>query len=145
MPRNPSTPEQQSVRVLKVGERVRHILSELLARGEAHDEVLHIAREAIANAVRHARARLIEIDLTCGGGRVVLAVRDDGIGLDPDVQVHGRPGHWGLTGMRERAARIGAVLVIRNRPARGTEVMLSLQGAPLAAARTAAREAADVA
>ena len=112
---------------------------------EAHDEVLHIAREAIANAVRHARARLIEIDLTCGGGRVVLAVRDDGIGLDPDVQVHGRPGHWGLTGMRERAARIGAVLVIRNRPARGTEVMLSLQGAPLAAARTAAREAADVA
>ena len=35
-----STPEQQSVRVLKVGERVRHILSELLARGEAHDDVL---------------------------------------------------------------------------------------------------------
>ena len=35
-----ATPEQQSVRVLKVGERVRHILSELLARGEAHDDVL---------------------------------------------------------------------------------------------------------
>ncbi len=40
MARNQSTPEQQSVRVLKVGERVRHILSELLARGEVHDEVL---------------------------------------------------------------------------------------------------------
>ena len=40
MARNASTPEQQSVRVLKVGERVRHILSELLARGEAHDDVL---------------------------------------------------------------------------------------------------------
>ena len=40
MARTTSTPEQQSVRVLKVGERVRHILSELLARGEAHDEVL---------------------------------------------------------------------------------------------------------
>ncbi len=40
MSRNVSTPEQQSVRVLKVGERVRHILSELLARGEAHDDVL---------------------------------------------------------------------------------------------------------
>lgn len=36
----PSTPEQQSVRVLKVGERVRHILSELLARGEVHDDTL---------------------------------------------------------------------------------------------------------
>mgnify|MGYP000082496815 FL=1 len=40
MARNESTKEQQSVRVLKVGERVRHILSELLARGEAHDDVL---------------------------------------------------------------------------------------------------------
>ena len=40
MARQASTPEQQSVRVLKVGERVRHILSELLARGEAHDDVL---------------------------------------------------------------------------------------------------------
>ena len=40
MARHQSTPEQQSVRVLKVGERVRHILSELLARGEVHDPVL---------------------------------------------------------------------------------------------------------
>ena len=40
MVRTTSTPEQQSVRVLKVGERVRHLLSELLARGEAHDETL---------------------------------------------------------------------------------------------------------
>jgi ribosome-binding factor A len=40
MPRTPSTPETKSVRVLKVGERVRHILSELLARGEVHDDVL---------------------------------------------------------------------------------------------------------
>ncbi len=40
MARQSSTPEQQSVRVLKVGERVRHILAELLARGEVHDDVL---------------------------------------------------------------------------------------------------------
>lgn len=40
MVRLTATPEQQSVRVLKVGERVRHILSELLARGEAHDDTL---------------------------------------------------------------------------------------------------------
>src|SRR5690348_12748758 len=40
MARHSTTPQQQSVRVLKVGERVRHILSELLARGEAHDAVL---------------------------------------------------------------------------------------------------------
>jgi ribosome-binding factor A len=40
MPRNTATSEDQSVRLLKVGERVRHILSELLARGEVHDDLL---------------------------------------------------------------------------------------------------------
>ncbi|MEH6438110.1 sensor histidine kinase [Massilia sp. DD77] len=110
-----------------------------------HDEVYHIAREAIANAVRHARAELIEIDLACHGGQMVLAVRDDGIGLDPLVQMHGRPGHWGLTGMRERAARIGGRLVIRNRPARGAEVVLTLQADAAGSQRAAARETAGVA
>jgi ribosome-binding factor A len=52
MARQTSTPEQQSVRVLKVGERVRHILSELLARGEAHDETLTV------HAVRVTEVRI---------------------------------------------------------------------------------------
>lgn len=47
MPRSPSTPEQQSVRVLKVGERVRHILSELLARQEVHDPVVSAANISV--------------------------------------------------------------------------------------------------
>lgn len=40
MPRQPSTPETRSVRLLRVGEQVRHVLSELLLRQEVHDEVL---------------------------------------------------------------------------------------------------------
>lgn len=51
MVRSQSTPEQQSVRVLKVGERVRHILSELLARQEVHDDVL-TARSVSVTEVR---------------------------------------------------------------------------------------------
>jgi ribosome-binding factor A len=56
-----STPEQQSVRVLKVGERVRHILSELLARGEAHDETLTAHAVSVTEVrmtpdLRHAAA-----------------------------------------------------------------------------------------
>ena len=59
--RHNSTPEQQSVRVLKVGERVRHILSELLARGEAHDDVLSAANIAVTEVrmtpdLRNAKA-----------------------------------------------------------------------------------------
>ena len=61
MARNPSTPEQQSVRVLKVGERVRHILSELLARGEAHDDVLRATNISVTEVrmspdLRNAKA-----------------------------------------------------------------------------------------
>jgi ribosome-binding factor A len=61
MARQTSTPEQQSVRVLKVGERVRHILSELLARGEAHDETLTAHAVSVTEVrmtpdLRHAAA-----------------------------------------------------------------------------------------
>lgn len=61
MARNQSTPEQQSVRVLKVGERVRHILSELLARGEAHDDVLRASNISVTEVrmspdLRNAKA-----------------------------------------------------------------------------------------
>ena len=61
MARNASTPEQQSVRVLKVGERVRHILSELLARGEAHDDVLRASNISVTEVrmspdLRNAKA-----------------------------------------------------------------------------------------
>jgi ribosome-binding factor A len=61
MARPPATPEQQSVRVLKVGERVRHILSELLARSEAHDETLTAHAVSVTEVrmtpdLRHAAA-----------------------------------------------------------------------------------------
>ena len=61
MARPTATPEQQSVRVLKVGERVRHILSELLARGEAHDETLTAHAVSVTEVrmtpdLRHAAA-----------------------------------------------------------------------------------------
>ena len=61
MPRTQSTPEQQSVRVLKVGERVRHILSELLARGEVHDDTLSATTVSVTEVrmtpdLRNARA-----------------------------------------------------------------------------------------
>ena len=46
MPRH-SASQDQSVRLLKVGERVRHILSELLARGEAHDDVLRASNVSV--------------------------------------------------------------------------------------------------
>ena len=51
-------------------------------------------------------------------------MRDDGCGIDPEIVQAGRDGHWGLSGMRERAARIGASFKVRSRAAAGTEVEL---------------------
>lgn len=91
------------------------------------DEAYRIAREAIANAIRHARARLIEVVLDYRAERLIVIVRDDGIGIeDEDVLRSGREGHWGLAGMRERATRIGARLKVLSRPGAGTEVELTI-------------------
>ena len=79
MARNDSTPEQQSVRVLKVGERVRHILSELLARGEAHDDVLSACNIAVTEVrmtpdLRNAKAYVKPL-LGEDEGQVLKALR----------------------------------------------------------------------
>ena len=72
------------------------------------DEVYRIGREALINAFRHARAKKIEIELKYSLRHLHVVVRDDGCGIDPQALKSGVDGHWGLSGMRERADRIGA-------------------------------------
>jgi signal transduction histidine kinase len=93
------------------------------------EEVYRIGREALANAFRHSRATCIEIELQYAARQLRMWVRDDGCGVDPQVLGSGRQGHWGLSGMRERAERIGARLRLWSRAAAGTEVELSVPGA----------------
>jgi DNA-binding NarL/FixJ family response regulator/anti-sigma regulatory factor (Ser/Thr protein kinase) len=88
------------------------------------EEIYWIGREAILNALRHSRAARAEIEVQYGADDVSVLVRDDGCGIDPDVVCSERTGHWGLAGMRERAARIASRLTIRNRTGGGTEVEL---------------------
>jgi signal transduction histidine kinase/ligand-binding sensor domain-containing protein len=92
------------------------------------DEVYRIGREAVTNAFRHARATHIDLELKYSSSQFRLAVRDDGCGIDPDILQTGRDGHWGLSGMRERAERIGARLKLFSSPSAGTEVELSVPG-----------------
>ncbi len=90
-------------------------------------EAFFIAREALTNAFRHARARTIEVEIECVGRTLRVAVNDDGRGIDPQVIADGgRPGHWGMTGMRERAARIQARLDVRGRVHDGTQLLLEI-------------------
>jgi signal transduction histidine kinase len=92
------------------------------------DDVYRIGREALVNAVRHAAATRLEVEVECGAHQFRVLVRDDGCGIDPDVLRDGRTGHWGLSGMRERAERIGGRLKLWSRPGAGTEVELSVPG-----------------
>jgi signal transduction histidine kinase len=91
------------------------------------NEVYRIGYEAIRNAYTHSHANHLEIAL--GYGRdLTLRVADDGIGMDPPTAEHGRDGHFGLPGMRERAGRIGAALSVSSAPGAGTMVVLSVPG-----------------
>jgi signal transduction histidine kinase len=91
------------------------------------DEVYRIGREAVINAFRHSGAKNIEVELDyTTRNRLRVLVCDDGRGIDPQVLRSGREGHWGLTGMPERAERIGGQLRVWSRPALGTEVEISV-------------------
>ncbi|SFD92263.1 sensor histidine kinase [Massilia yuzhufengensis] len=91
--------------------------------GQVADEIYAIGREALFNASRYAQASTTSLELDYGRAAFTLRVRDDGCGLDAAVARDGqRPGHWGLVGMRERAAAIGARLAIASRPGQGTTI-----------------------
>jgi signal transduction histidine kinase len=76
------------------------------------EELLRIGQEAITNAARHARAASIHVDLRQDADSVRLHVRDDGCGFDVDAMWSAATGHYGLTGMRERAARAGGRVTV---------------------------------
>jgi len=92
------------------------------------DEIYRIGREALLNALRHARAKNIEVAVHYSSNQFRLVVHDDGCGIEPHILETGREGHWGLVGMRERAEQIGGRLHVYSRPAGGTEVDLAVPG-----------------
>ncbi len=89
---------------------------------ETEREILRIAQEAIHNGKSHAQARHLWTRLEYTPGEVALEVRDDGRGFQPasaSGRIESPPGHFGLTGMRERAEEIGAALAIESEPGAG--------------------------
>lgn len=88
------------------------------------DEVYRIGREALVNALRHAQASRIAVEIAYRGDGFLLRIEDDGVGIDKATLAAGRAGHWGLAGLRERAARLGAKLAIASEPGGGTRVEL---------------------
>jgi len=78
------------------------------------------------NAFRHSGAGNIDLHLEYAPKQLRILVQDDGRGIDPQVLQSGRDGHWGLSGMRERAEKIGARVKVLSRAGGGTEVEFRL-------------------
>ncbi|HEV2862262.1 MAG TPA: two-component regulator propeller domain-containing protein [Pyrinomonadaceae bacterium] len=90
------------------------------------NNLLRIGQEAVNNAVRHARARTVSVNLSFDATSVRLSVKDDGRGFDAGAQANGRGGHFGIVGMRERAAEMGGSVRVESAPGEGCEVTVSV-------------------
>jgi signal transduction histidine kinase len=96
-------------------------------RDPEREEVYWIAREAVSNAIRHAGASVIVVRVIYGILRSTLEVEDNGCGIGTGVAAHGGgEGHFGLIGMRERAALCGGRLSVDSLAKGGTRVRLHI-------------------
>jgi signal transduction histidine kinase/ligand-binding sensor domain-containing protein len=104
------------------------------------DEVYRIATEAVRNAIRHANARRIEVEIRYDEQHLRLRIGDNGAGIDPAIlnRDH-KAGHWGLRGMRERAKLVGGTLEVWSQINVGTEIDLSIPAASVYAKPNSAR------
>lgn len=93
---------------------------------QTEQEILRIAQEAIHNVKRHAAASRLSVRLDYGDRHLGLKVTDDGKGFDAENGTLLTTGHFGLTGMRERAALIAGQIQISSQPGKGTTLNLSL-------------------
>jgi signal transduction histidine kinase len=98
---------------------------------EIEGQILRIAQEALANTVQHARATGVDVRLVFGERELLVEIVDDGDGFEIADAPTAENGHFGITGMRERAVRIGATFGMES-DNKGTRVKLQV---PLASRR----------
>jgi two-component system NarL family sensor kinase len=91
---------------------------------EVENNLLRIGQEALTNAIRHANADEIRVELVYDRDQFCLRVRDNGQGFGVG-SIPSSEG-FGLLGMSERAERIGAQLTIRSQPGEGTEIIVTV-------------------
>jgi signal transduction histidine kinase len=101
---------------------------------ETEREILRVAQEAVHNVKKHAGAKQVTVQLEYGPAAIALEVRDDGRGFQVNKELEAvlerdGPGHYGLTGMRERAAAIGGTLEMTSEVGVGTTVRLEVPAA----------------
>jgi signal transduction histidine kinase len=92
------------------------------------EDLFRIGKEALINAHQHSGASKIDVNIDYCHDHLEMIIRDNGIGIAQDVLAGGRKGHWGLSGMRERALDIGGQIAFRTDPHAGTEILVTVPG-----------------
>jgi signal transduction histidine kinase len=90
------------------------------------DELFRIGQEAVNNVVRHAHAESLRVHLEYGIESLWLDVADTGRGFDPAQAASRKEGHYGLTGIRERARILKADVMLESGPGRGTRLRVTV-------------------
>ena len=96
-------------------------------RNDAQLTIFRVLQEALNNARKHAEARALQVELAFGEHALQLVIADDGKGFDLAAP---RRGHYGVTTMRERAAKVGGSATIDSAPGRGTRVTIEIPYLP---------------
>ena len=102
---------------------------ERLLRPDIAEDLCELGMEALRNALKHVRKGTIHVDVRYGAAKLELTVIDEGEGITEQVLQAGIPGHYGVAGMRERAARMEAALSINSVPGQGTTVHVAVPAA----------------
>ncbi|MBI4671992.1 MAG: hypothetical protein HY741_10060 [Chloroflexi bacterium] len=100
--------------------------------------LLHIAREALTNGAKHARASAVTVRVTRDNSRVQLEVQDNGVGFD--VEAASAASGQGLRNIVERAQRLHGEVTIDSAPARGTRLVVRVPSDASAQARTSRQD-----
>ncbi len=88
---------------------------------------LRIGREAVMNALKHAAARKVDVQLEYAPRALILQIADDGRGISPSaIEAAASDGHLGISGMRARARQAAGTMDIASQPGSGTSVRLTL-------------------
>jgi signal transduction histidine kinase/ligand-binding sensor domain-containing protein len=98
---------------------------------KTEDNLLRIAQEALRNVKKHAEAKKVSVYLEYGPTTIALEVRDDGRGGVTSAEAQSRPGHFGITGMRERAEAMDGMFEVSGAQGEGTTVRVTIAAAPM--------------
>jgi signal transduction histidine kinase len=84
-----------------------------------------VTQEALTNIIRHAQVKTAEVNLTYDGDKVLLQIKDNGVGF-VEGEKHPDQTSWGIPGMRERVRSVGGEFEVESNPGGGTRINVTI-------------------